>query len=115
MMIPIEDVLTKTCDIKQFSELEGWDVNVSEALLHYIFGLRRVDSDKTTTRVLCAWDALEAKDKVILEEHLGRKNIVILGISIIRFEEVKQATIKQLFGGIIEKIIRIEEDKDDKD
>ncbi len=113
MKIQIEDVLTKTCDIEKFEDIEGWDNKLMKATVHYVHELHGSNIKKITTRILNAWDEIEPNERVILEEHFGRKNIVMVGLAIGVFEAMKSESMKKMFGGIIEKIIRIEEEKDD--
>lgn len=80
MKYKIEDVFERLVKVESFEELDGYDRMLFEALIKYMHICLTRATGKHTTNVMTAWDELDNRERLILEEHFGRKNSVVVGL-----------------------------------
>jgi hypothetical protein len=99
----IENVLTQSMDnVKKFEEIEGFNSDLVVAIVKLIRNSSKAtDEEKVTENCRVAWSMLSDKNKAILEEHLGRKNIAhfLLALKIMSKGENISGFFRQFMGG----------------
>jgi hypothetical protein len=122
----VEDILTETVDIKNFSDLEGWDQDTAKALSHFMHGCI-VNKAKHTSCVFLAWNELKSKEWELLLPLFSKQALGLVGLICSAFlptlginpEEIlaglKGAIKKAVEGGKIDQLIIKKSDDDDDD
>jgi hypothetical protein len=75
----VEDILSEVASVDKFSELEGWDEELYDALAHYLHGCL-TNKAKHTSCVFLAWNELKTKERDLLLTLMDKRALAVLGL-----------------------------------
>lgn len=97
----IENVLTETLNVTKFDDIEGFSNDLYDAAVKLIRYVSKANDEKNITdNVRVAWAMLSIKDRLVIEEHLGRKNAAHIMLALKNVNRDGGGFFKQLMGGI---------------
>jgi len=98
----IENVLTETINVTKFDEIEGFSDALYMAVVKLIRYVSKANDEKNITEnCRVAFAMLSIKDRCVLQEHLGNKNIahIMLALKNVSRTDNDGGLFKHFFGG----------------